>query len=109
MPEAGSEQHAAIGELRLYSTNAIGEQKIYLWLKNDGTMELGGSTRNAVKYQELEDGFNQLRSDLNSLIADYNIHTHVCAAPTFPSAIPVPLGTPSTADISAAKSNNVKL
>lgn len=102
MPEAGSEQHAAIGELRLYSTNASGEQKIYIWLKNDGTIELGGSTRNVVKYQELDAGLQQMATDINVEL------TKIAAV--LNSLVPgsyTPL--PIVPEISSSKSNNVKL
>ncbi len=109
MEEAGTEQHAAIGELRLYSTNSAGVQKIYIWLKNDGTIELGGATRSAVKYEELEDGFNTLRSDFNALVTLFNAHTHIASSFGSPTTPPPTPANPSTADISAAKSTIVKL
>lgn len=100
--EVGTEDHAAIGELRLYSTNAAGEQKIYLWLKNDGTMELGGSTRNVVKYQELDAGLQQMATDINVELTKISVVLNGLVPGSY---TPVPI----VPEISSAKSNNVKL
>lgn len=48
-------QLADVGENRMYATDANGNLKLYVWLKADGTMELGGTTDNAVRYQKLSD------------------------------------------------------
>lgn len=100
--EPGTEDNAAIGELRLYSTDSNGVQKIYIWLKNDGTIELGGSTRNVVKYQELDAGLQQMATDINVEL------TKIAAV--LNSLVPgsyTPL--PIVPEISSSKSNNVKL
>jgi hypothetical protein len=103
-------QLAGLGELRAYSTDAGGELKTYLWLKNDGTMELGGNAKNLARFQELEDGFNQLRSDHNDLVNALNTHMHPTAA-TGPPSVPTGAGIPaaqSMADISGAKIEEIK-
>lgn len=48
-------QLADVGESRMYATDANGNLKLYVWLKADGTMELGGTADNAVRYQKLSD------------------------------------------------------
>jgi hypothetical protein len=52
-----------------------------------------------TRFEELETGFNQLKSDFNSFL------THVHGGPGTPPAPPV---LPSTASISGAKINEVK-
>jgi hypothetical protein len=47
------EQLAAVGEHRIYSTDSDGGLKFFVWLKNDGTCELGGDADNAVRYSPL--------------------------------------------------------
>lgn len=95
---------ANIGELRLYSTDAQGSEKNYMWLKNDGNIEIGGSSDNMVRFSKLEQGFNELRSDFNTFVTTYNSHTH----PGGEWLAPIPLGNPSLATISQAKIDNIK-
>ena len=104
---------AAIGEYRNFSTDADGNMVFYTWLKNDGTMEIGGNSDNMVRYSKLKDAFNQLRDDHNELVTKWD---------AFVSAYlpggPVNVGTPptlagsnvgqSTADISGAKIEELK-
>ena len=107
---------AAIGENRNFSTDENGNVVFYTWLKNDGTMEIGGDTDFMVRYSELKSAFDELKSDLNSFISVFNTHIHpavgvdtVTGAPVTvtltPSASP---GTPSAADISGAKIAEIK-
>ncbi len=81
------------GETRLFSTDDEGVVQIDLFLKKDGTMEIGGNSDFMVRFSALESGFNELRSDFNS-------HVHASNG--------VPPTTPSTASISAAKINEIK-
>jgi hypothetical protein len=106
---------ADTGEKRIFSTDSDGELSTYIWLKNDGTMEIGGSTKNLVRFQELETGFNQLRMDLNTLVTTFNSHTHLYIPPLVPAPITpiptapaLPIGVASTANISGAKINEIK-
>lgn len=93
------QQLTAPGELRLYSTDAAGTLKFYTWLRANGTLELGGSTKHLTRFEELESGFNQLRSDFNSFL------THVHGGSGTP---PAPPAVPSTASIATAKINEIK-
>jgi len=103
------QQLAAKGETRLYSTNADGELQLYTWLKADGTMEIGGSTKNMVRYQELETAFNQLKSDFNALVTTFNSHVHTgVTTGSGSSGSTATPGTASTADITPAKINQIK-
>ena len=94
-------QIAAIGEMRLYSTDADGALKTYTWLKNDGTIEIGGNDDFMVRYSKLETAFNELKQKFNTFAAAYT--------PGGPSSV----GTPpeiqqSNADISQAKIETIK-
>lgn len=108
------QQLADVGETRLFSTDSDGELKFFIHLKNDGTCDVGGDTDNMVRYSELESAFNQLRSDLNDLITAYNAHIHVTTATIGASTTPgviaptTSTGTPSSADISGAKIDEIK-
>lgn len=103
---------AAIGENRIFSTDENGVSSTYIHLKNDQTMEIGGNTDFMVRYSELENAFDELKNDHNDLVTAFNSHMHATAA-TGPPSIPTPIpssipATPSTADITGAKIEEIK-
>lgn len=76
---------------------------------NDGTVHVNGDDDHAVKYSKLEDWANDLQSKFNDLVKQFNTLLGSASAagiPVVSGAIPA---TPSTAQISPAKSNKVKL
>ena len=80
----------------------------------DGTIEINGNADFAVKYNELKTAFDTLKNDFNSFISIYNAHIHpvagVTAGPaTVPSSVTVSTGTPTTADMTSSKVDEVKL
>jgi hypothetical protein len=94
-------QLAAAGEVRLYSTDAAGEQQFYIWLKNTGICEIGGAGDFLVRYNELETAFNELQSKFNTFANSYT--------PGSPSTLGTPpTVSPSTADITKAKITEIK-
>ena len=108
------EQKAKAGEIRIFSTDADGVEQIAFHFLNDGTVEMGGDADNLVRYRELKSAYDQLRDDLNNLIAQYNAHIHITTATVGPTAVPgvisptTSTGTPSTADMSASKIDELK-
>lgn len=100
---------AGDGELRLFSVDANGAEKTFVWLKSSGDLELNGATYNAVRFQQLQTGFDQLKTELNNLVTAYNTHQHTSAAAGFPTVGNTSPGTPATASISTAKSDTVKV
>lgn len=102
-------QLAGIGEFRTFSTDENGAVKFYTWLKNDGTMEIGGDAKNMVRYQELETAFNELKGKFNSLVQAYNTHAHAGVTTGGGTSGTTPAtATESTADISGAKIEEIK-
>ena len=102
-------QVAGVGESRMYATNSSGAVQIALFLRSDGTMEVGGSANHMTQYEGLETAFNDLKTKVNDLITKYNTHTHTgvqTGAGT--SAVTAAIETPSTADITGAKLDNIK-
>lgn len=92
-------QLADVGEMRIFSTDANGVVKTFIFLQNDGIMEIGGDVDNMVRFSDLETGFNQLKSDFNAFL----VHVHGVAGTP-----PVPPATPSTASIAASKIDEIK-
>lgn len=92
---------AEYGNTRIYSAGTLD-----IKVKSDSTIEIGGNAKNLVRFQELETGFNQLRSDLNNLITTFNAHVH--PTPSGPSSPTTTPGTASTASIAGAKINEIK-
>ena len=91
-----------------------GDEKTYIYLKDDSTMEIGGSSDNMVRYSELQSAYNQLKSDFDNLVNSYNTHIHVTTATVGATAVPGVLlpttatETPSSGDISGAKIEEIK-
>lgn len=85
------------GEKKIYSV-ASGAIQAYINLLNDGIIEINGNADFAVSYNDMKTAFD-------GFVTDFNAHTHPTAA-TGPPSTPT---TPSTADMSAAKVDEVKL
>jgi hypothetical protein len=98
---------AAVGETRLYSTDADGALQTFIWLKADGTMELGGNTKHLARFEELKSGYDQLKTDFNNLVTAFNAHMHPTAG-TGPPSPPTVTGTASTASIDSSKIDEIK-
>ena len=102
------------GETRIYATDQDGIEVFDIYLKNDGTCELGGNVDNMVRYSKLAIAFNQLKSEFNALVSVFNAHVHTVQALPNPAPVYIPTittatpGTPSTADISPAKIDEIK-
>ena len=57
---------AEVGELRLFSTDADGEVQNYVWLKNDGKIQFGGSGDNLISYADLNAAIQEAVVDINA-------------------------------------------
>lgn len=92
----------ATGEKRVYSLNDDGAIQAFIKLLKTGIIEINGNADFAVRFTDLETAFNQLKTD-------FNLHTHVYipgSQSPAPTAVPVPQ---TTADMSGAKVDEVKL
>ncbi|MBB6236481.1 hypothetical protein HDC90_001093 [Pedobacter sp. AK013] len=93
-------QLAASGEKRIYSLKPDGSVSFYAWLKNDGTMHLGGYTHNLVRYAPLNTSINNQNTEINAEL------TKIAAAITLlGGAYSV---SPVSIDISGSKINEIK-
>lgn len=101
------------GEYRTFATDKDGVQKFYTWMKDDGTMEIGGNTNFAVKYNELKQENDKLKSTVNDLIQKWNAF---CSsyAPGSSSSVGTPptlstsTVTPNASDWSLSKNDKIK-
>lgn len=71
------DQLAAIGETRIFSKDAAGAVKAFIWAKNDGILLLNGDTNFAVKFNELKEAFDELQDDVNTLKQNFTSWTPV--------------------------------
>ena len=110
-------QLSEAGEFRAYSTKEEGSVCTYLWLhavEGEGQIEIGGTTDNAVGYNQLQTQFNELNQKFNSLVSAFNSHIHTgvttgVGVSGTPSPVPTLIpATPSTADITLAKNTKIK-
>lgn len=100
---------AGIGEVRLFSTDENGVEKFYTWLKNDGTIEIGGNQNFAVKFNELKTEFNKLKRSHNDFLTEYKAHTHAGVTSGGSStAVPVSTQSPNNSNIDNAKNDKIK-
>jgi hypothetical protein len=102
---------AEVGGHRIYSTDESGAVKGTIYLRANGDAEINGDTDNMVRFTKLQEAFDALKSDHNSLVTAFNTHLHPTAAVGPPSPPTPGAGIPaqqSTADISGAKIDNVK-
>jgi len=64
------------------------------------------------RFQEVKTGFEQMKTDLNSLTTAFNTHIHATAAlgpPVPPTPVPSVIpATPSTASIDSCKIDEIK-
>lgn len=104
-------QLADVGEFRAYSTDSNGGLKTSIWLKNDGTIEVGGNSNHLARFEKLKEGFDKLVDDFNDHLTAFNSHMHPTAG-TGPPSPPTPgagiPATPSTASIDDAKIDEIK-
>lgn len=94
------DQLADPGELRLFSTDTNGELKFSIWLKADGTCEVGGNSDNLVRYIPLDQGLQNFKTEIQQELV--KIATGIASAGG--SYTP---GTLSV-DISASKIDEIK-
>lgn len=103
---------AEIGEKRIFSTDSTGDLSTYIWLKNDGTMELGGIVDNAVRYTPLNAGLQaevaKIGTNLSAILVNLT-SLNVAVNALVPGAVPTPyVITPVDVDISNSKINEIK-
>jgi hypothetical protein len=91
---------ADVGELRLFSTDKDGKEVFYAYLKNDGTMELGGKVDNLLRFIPLDAALQQMAIDLNIELVKIS-----AAISALGGAYGV---TPISIDISQAKIDEIK-
>ncbi len=95
------------GEKRIFSLKPDGSLSFEIHLKDDGTCSIGpNATDNAVRFSQLKIAFDQLRTDFNALVTAYNAHQHAAPAGASPPTVP---GSPSTADVSGAKIDQINI
>lgn len=108
-----------LGESRVFSTDENGAFKFGIWLKSDGTALIGTSetpgsyTNFAVKYNELKQENDKLKSTVDSLVQKWNAFcaAYVPGSPTVTGSPPT-LATSTvianTSDFSLIKNEKIK-
>lgn len=94
-------QLAEPGETRFFSLDADGNLKAFIWLKNDGDIQLNGDDYSSVRFQPLKDAIAQLDQKINTEL------TKIQTGITGVGGVYVP--TPITTDVSQSESETVKI
>jgi hypothetical protein len=92
---------AEIGETRLFSTDSTGTLKTFVWLKSDGTMQLGGTIHNAVRYTPLNTGLQNEVALINAELVKIAAAINAIAPGSYTPAL-------ISLNISASKINEIK-
>ena len=87
------------GEIRIFSENSEGKTSTYIWLTNEGKINLGGLQDNLVKYKALAEANLKLQQDLNIELTKIQASLATVGA--------VYLHAPINIDLSAAKAENI--
>lgn len=95
------------GEKKIYSIDG-GSISAFINLLNTGILELNGNNDFAVRFNALQAAFDELVTDFNNLVTIHDTHKHPTAAIGLPS-LPDLTGTASSADVSGAKINEIKV
>ena len=94
-------QLAQKGEVRLYSLDENKQLKTFLWLKNNGTLELNGNNYTSVRFSPLQTAIQNTDTALNAEFVKIATAITGLGGVYTPSAI--------NTDLSNAESNTVKL
>lgn len=101
---------ASVGELRLFSTSESGQLAAWMWLKNNGNIEILGSDDNLIKYAQTAATIKEIQDDIKALKQAFT--TWVPVAYDGGAALKAATGSwfsqPLTEDISGAKFDEVK-
>jgi hypothetical protein len=90
-----NEPEAEPGEVRRYARDGDGAVAIVLWLKSDGTMELGSPDDFVAMASKVDKRIGDLEQAFNDFVnTAFNAHTHV--APMGGTSPPNPTGSPAT-------------
>jgi hypothetical protein len=90
-------------DIKIYNDNG------YFLIPTNGNIEINGDQDYAVAYNDLKTAFDQLKSDFDNFVnITYNLHTHATAPPG-PISVPSVTGSSSSADMSGAKIDSIKV
>lgn len=93
-------QLAGVGEKRIYSLKSDGTLSTFIWLKDDGTMQLGGIVDNAVRHAALDVALQAQVVKINAELV--KIATGIAGAGGAYTPAPISI------DTSAAKIDEIK-
>lgn len=101
---------ADVGEIRIYATDSDGVEKTRVWLRDNGTINIGGTgsgdnPNHLTRWEDLSTAMANLQTQLDDWEAKFNIHTHTI--PTGTSGIPSSSYSPITIDIDLSKTGTI--
>lgn len=94
-------QLAAEGETRLFSVDASGALKAFVWLKANGNIEINGNAYNSVRFEPLKTGLNNQDALINTELAKIATAIGTLGGVYVPATV--------TTNVDAAKNDTVKL
>lgn len=89
------------GEIRIFATDKNGSLKRFIHLKDDNTIEFGGTSDNLVRFLPLQDGLDSQRADINNELVKIAVAINAIVPDSYtPTSVSV--------DISGAKIDDFK-
>jgi hypothetical protein len=101
---------AEVGENRLFSTDDAGGLKTFIWLKNDGTIQMAGTGDFMVRYEEMAKVCNELKDDITTLKQVFSTWSPIAqdGGAALKGAAATWFATPLQEDITKAKIAEIK-
>lgn len=100
------------GEYRTFSTNDEGDEETYIYLKDDGTIEIGGASDNMVRFAPLKEGYDKTKDVSDAIVTILTgppINEPGNGAPSaLQAALSSALSGKSTGDIDDSKIDEIK-
>lgn len=94
-------QLAEVGEVRIFSTDANGSLKGFVWCKNDGKVQLNGNDYSSVRFEPLNTALTNQDNLINTELQKIALAITTLGGSYTPATV--------TTDISNSKSEDVKL
>lgn len=89
------------GETRIYASDKEGNESFYIYMKNDGTCEIGGNADNLVKWTGINTSLQNEVTLINAELVKISTAINAIVSGSY-------VVTPITIDISTSKTSTIK-
>ena len=90
---------AEAGEIRLYSTGPLYQEKSYIYLKKDGKININGDAFSAVRFEPLKSSFSSLDLSVNTELGKISASIAALSGTYLPGVINTSIDNSKSEDI----------